>query len=73
MVPLLLLYLVLQVRAKSINRNETDYRLGTSDIIPRKFRQTIISAIIKGHTANENQNPFFVRLVYRHGKSWWKF
>ncbi|XP_075241858.1 chymotrypsinogen A-like [Convolutriloba macropyga] len=73
MVPLLLLYLVLQVRAKSINRNETDYRLGTSDIIPRKFRQTIISAIIKGHTANENQNPFFVRLVYRHGKNRSKF
>ncbi|XP_075240293.1 kallikrein 1-related peptidase b9-like [Convolutriloba macropyga] len=67
MVILMLFCLHLQVTAKSNNQIENvDLRLFKANNTQKKFGQTVISAIIKGHTVNENQNPFFVRLVYRH-------
>ena len=69
----MLFCLHLQVTAKSNNQIENiDLRLVKANNTQKKFGQTVISAIIKGHTVNENQNPFFVRVVYRHPQIWWK-
>ena len=66
MVLLMLLFLHLQANAINIIRNQNiDLRLETNNNSSKQFRQEIISTIINGHTTDESNFPFYVRLVYR--------
>ena len=67
MVLLMLLFLHLQANAINTIRNQNiDLRLETNNNNSSKnFRNAIIFSIINGHTTDESNYPFYVRLVYR--------